>query len=1432
MKGIRPLVATGWGVIGRYLLIGLAVLVALIVAGVTAGYIWLQSDSGRDWLIATITGATASPDMQITLSEIEGRIPTDFTLGRVEIADSQGTWLTLDRLHVGFSPLALLGGQARIEQLEAARVAVARAPVTTQPPAPEEPSTSLLPQLPVTVALDRLVVQELVLEEPLLGEAATMRIEGAGRLDAGGDGLATRLAVDRIDQQPGQARLDLAFAPDEDRLDLNLKASEPAGGVIARTLSIPGLPPVSLSLDGEGTLSNWNGKLIATAENTAQMTADATIQAIAEGHAITLTAGGDLAALLGEPAAQLVGSQPALSATVVVAGDGALTLRPVALRAAAGEARLNGTVGAGYQNIDLRYEVTAGSDSALRQLAPGIRWEQGRIAGTARGTLSDLAVVLEGSLRELAGDIPGLAELAGPEVRLDGRARVDAAQGNLDLEGLTLATAAATASVQGNASGWGQSAELAARLVAEDLSRLSALAGRPLAGSALLEAPVTLAPDGALATTLSGALRNLRTGTPTDAVLGEEARLGAKLAMEPNGTMRVGDLAVDGANGRLTGAATLAEGRLEAGSRLAIDRLEPVGDALGTPMAGGVTLEATAKGALDALQAEARLTARDLLVQGRRFGETELTATAAGLPASPQGTFRARTALAGAGLSLDGGYALEGQTLRLSDLAIASGRNRITGALQVALDSLTATGRLDGDLPELQTLSELAGLPLSGGAGFTIALDAATGRQAATLTADANALRVEGDGAPLLAAQRLTARAEVADALGNASGTARLELQGGEAAGNALSRLTAGVDGTLAKASFQAEATGAGQDPMGLQLAGGFSRDGALNRIRLERLQGRYQGESFRMTGPATAVLGDRHYELSGLRIVSGNARLAADLGLRGERLRGELRLDQVPMALARLASPSLRLDGVLNGQATLGGTTRDPRADASLRVANLRAEQTGSSGVPGIDATVDARWRNKRVAVDGDIATRGGAARLALKAGAPLLLDPESLAISVPPTGALEASANGSIDVSLANDLLAASGDRAQGIVRLDVRADGTVGAPRLGGAVSLDGGRYENRASGAVITDIAARLVGDGDVFTIRSFSGRTRNGGQISALGVIRPAAEPERQIDIRLAARNARLVDMDIAQADIGADLTVTGSFLKPLLAGPVHIQRADINIPNSLPTSVVRLDVVEVGGGRSDDAAAARQAAAAAEEEAFALALDMTVEAPNQIFVRGRGLEAEFKAQLAVNGTAAQPSVTGQVTILQGELNLLAQRFQFTRGIIDFDGGAEINPRLDFLSEVTANDVTAQVLVTGTARQPKLELTSPQGLPQDEVLARVLFGKRVGELGAAEAVQLAQSAATLAGFGGGGGGLMEKVRRGLGVERLDFSTADGGSVEAGRYVSDRVYVGVEQGMGANQSRAKVEVDITDNIQAEADVGTDAQTRFGLKFEWDY
>jgi translocation and assembly module TamB len=83
-----------------------------------------------------------------------------------------------------------------------------------------------------------------------------------------------------------------------------------------------------------------------------------------------------------------------------------------------------------------------------------------------------------------------------------------------------------------------------------------------------------------------------------------------------------------------------------------------------------------------------------------------------------------------------------------------------------------------------------------------------------------------------------------------------------------------------------------------------------------------------------------------------------------------------------------------------------------------------------------------------------------------------------------------------------------------------------------------------------------------------------------------------------------------------------------------------------------------------------------------------------------------------------------------------------------------------------------------------------------------------------------------------------VRDALGVDTIDFdtSTADDGSVGAslsvGKYIAPGVFLKLQQGLSGASSRAVVEVEVTDSISVETDVGADSQSRVGVTYELDY
>jgi translocation and assembly module TamB len=326
-------------------------------------------------------------------------------------------------------------------------------------------------------------------------------------------------------------------------------------------------------------------------------------------------------------------------------------------------------------------------------------------------------------------------------------------------------------------------------------------------------------------------------------------------------------------------------------------------------------------------------------------------------------------------------------------------------------------------------------------------------------------------------------------------------------------------------------------------------------------------------------------------------------------------------------------------------------------------------------------------------------------------------------------------------------------------------------------------------------------------------------------------------VRVQASNAQLVQIDLVTAKIDTLLSLTGPLDTPLLQGPVTIRRADIQIPEQMPSSVVKIQVVEINRPGGDPAPAEKPAAAASP---FQPRLDITVKGRNRIFVRGRGLAVEMSSDVTVGGTTTKPNLGGGLKLVNGTLDLLTTWFEFTQANVDFADGGGADPMLDVSAQARAADIMARVVVTGRASAPRVMLTSTPELPQDEILARVLFNKPLGNLNAVEAVLIAQSISRLTGIGGIGSapGIVGRVRSTLGIDRLGLVGSNEGdglsgtAVAAGRYVTRDVYVGAEQRVGEAGSRAVVEINLTRNLRIRSDVGTSSGGNIGMLYEWEY
>lgn len=888
-------------------------------------------------------------------------------------------------------------------------------------------------------------------------------------------------------------------------------------------------------------------------------------------------------------------------------------------------------------------------------------------------------------------------------------------------------------------------------------------------------------------------------------------RVTADIALAGFGSETPQLLAALGPTPRLTLRA-VAPDRIEAltltGAALRVEAEGQVGETLDATLRAQVAdLAPLVPGLAGALQAELRatgprsdpslaLTARGERVerQGQVLEAPEVTLSVATPLSAPRAEGRASAVYAGLPVSLDLHGVPEGERLRLERLVAGFGPARLQAQGLLDPHAATFAGEASLDIENLAPFSALAGTPMEGRVALRSTLDLREGVQGFDAT---------------------------------------LEIPGATIAGTPLGG-TLTARGTLAalEATLEARAMDAR-----LSTRARVAQDGDARRIEIPDLLLRRGADSLRLAAPARIGIGaNGAVAIDALALTTsrgGTLRAEGRWGPENADIRANLAALPVA-AIAALAAPDLAVQGSISAEARITGPVADPAARFRLEGTGLASTDPSLRGLPAA-----------RLVVEGTAGARAADARLEFSAGQALRATGTArLPGGFEPRSPIAARLDATADLgAIAGPLLAAGAQRVTGRATLQAEVAGTVGAPRATGRLTLADGSFRDLAQGVTLNAIAATIRAEGDQVTIERFEARTPGNGTISAKGTVSPAA-PGLPAEITVTARNARPLRSDIVTSVFDADLRLAGRILQDSrLSGRIGVQRVDVTVPERLPPSVQRLDGVRERGRRPPNTPPlAPPAPPAAPSAAPDIALEITVEAPRAVFVRGRGIDAELGGTLGIGGTTAAPTVTGGLNLRRGSISVFDRRIDFRRGSIAFNSGTLI-PTLDFLAASRAREVTANVTVTGPANDPKIEFSSTPELPQDEILARLLFDRRASEL---SPFQLAQLAQVLAGAAGvdtpGAGGILDRIRRALALDRLsvgeernrDNTRTEGASLETGRYVADGVYLGIRQGTEGGPPRVGVQVDLLPRVRVEADTGGNSAggDRVGLSFEYEY
>ncbi|MBR2172311.1 translocation/assembly module TamB domain-containing protein [Sphingopyxis sp.] len=1379
-------------------LLGLVLLFALFLVG-------LNSDAGRRFVVTQIEKYEFENGMKIGIGRLDGSLYGQMVIRNFTLSDPKGVFLASPEVRVDWRPIRYLANHVDVRSATAATMTMRKLPEFKVVPDTGEP---LLPDLDIDVGLVR--VDRFVFEPPVAGERQVAKLNGKIAIaDRRAQVTANAETIAGGGGQGDALKLVLDAVPEANRLAVQLDVTAPQGGVLAAMGGFK--ETLTAKLDGRGDWKAWNGNL------TANLGASPLARVALTGRDGTFVAKGTAQAsrLLAGPMTEILGTETAIDLTA------RLQERKAAIdgRLSSDAARLGISGG-----IDLgtnRYEGLQLAANILRPsaIAPEVRANGLRATATLDGAFALPTVDYKADANSLAFN-----DIVVEGISLAGKARVDADQIVIPVAGRAarirgLDTVAGGTLVQVRLDG--DLAYSNGRILSDNLR----LRSPRIDAKAIIIADLN---KGFYTGAIDGRINDYR----IESVGIFDIDTDADLKTAPRGGFEI-------------------VGRVRARSTKLFN--SGVRDFLG----GNATASSDVRYGTDGMIrfANLRMSAPRLRVTGGQGsyapnGQIRLTARANSTDYGPVGVQLAGTitnpravvtaARPGLGIGLANLVAkINGAK---NGYRLAATGDTDYGPLSADVVLLTASGPLTIDVER----GDLSGIGFNGrlvksdagpfvgqlnasgqGLGGLVRLTAAGQYQAAAINVRANDVVLPGAaklavGSAIVDADvtlydtpHIVADIQVADTqirdYDIAVGRVKIDYRGGSGKAQALVEGTSGVPFRIA--------ANADLQP----------------KLWRAAVQGRATGINFRTVTPARIIPGADGYELLPTNISLGRGSRARIAGRFGDGIMLQSRLERVNMAILNAVYPDMGLGGRATGSLDFEQANSDsfPRADARLTITDFTRTTAASVSQP-----VDVNFAGKLLA-------DGGEARAVMRKRGSVI---GRLQASLRPLGAgagtwterlMAAPLGGGIRYNGPADTLYSffgpATQHVSGPVAVAADFSCSVSDPCLQGVVRGKDMVYENQTYGTRLTNMVVNGRFTGNRLEIEQLTA-TAGDGTVQAKDFISLASADGYPMNISATLDNARLAKSENIAA------RATGNLTLEKVAGQTALLSGSLRLPETR-YRIIREGAAQVpvltGVRRKPPAGRQRISGDGLQAVGGSLfdliRLDIALKAPDEIYVSGMGLESEWKADVVLRGTTQDPRVTGEIELVRGTLGFAGRSFELQEGRVTFPTGEAFDPAIRLLASDTIETVTVSISVTGRASNPQIAFSSVPGLPQDEIVSRILFGDSITTLSPLQAVQLASSLNTLSGSGGGLSPL-GSLQSATGIDRLrvlgpDDTVGRGAALAAGQYITKDIYLEVitdARGYTATQ----LEISLTPALSLLSQAGGSGGSNLSIRYRKDY
>ena len=286
----------------------------------------------------------------------------------------------------------------------------------------------------------------------------------------------------------------------------------------------------------------------------------------------------------------------------------------------------------------------------------------------------------------------------------------------------------------------------------------------------------------------------------------------------------------------------------------------------------------------------------------------------------------------------------------------------------------------------------------------------------------------------------------------------------------------------------------------------------------------------------------------------------------------------------------------------------------------------------------------------------------------------------------------------------------RSSGRASVQAAFEGPMRNPAVTGTLRLENGRIRHFQLPHALESVNGAVNLDSRGLQLDGLRGRL-GGGDIQFGGRITIEGYRPGRFDVTLAGRDMRLRFPEGMRSVVDADLSLAGTVDGATLSGNVVVR------------SAVYTRRFDAGGGIFELNGGGPAQASTSLQTTLPLRYDVRISAPSTLRIENNSVRIASSADLQLRGTYDRPLLFGRAEIERGEVLFEGKRYVVTRGTIDFNNPARIEPFIDVEAEtrVRVPGQTYQVTVraVGTLDRLSTEMTSDPPLSEIEVLSLLL-----------------------------------------------------------------------------------------------------------------